>query len=144
MKRTTLCATAVLLLVFAGTLGGCPGVTDGTTQGTSLQGNWKAGAVGGTALPVDVTLTINASNRVTNISVQPQGVSVPPPVPVVAQVNGNAVSIDVTFPLNLGSLSFEGTLNAAGTVITGTITVRLNNIPGAPPEVSSAGTLTKQ
>ncbi len=142
MPRAALLGTG-LMLVLAASLGGCPQLGLGGGAATSLAGTWKIEGPNGAALPVEVTLTISAANRITNIAVQPQGISLPPPLPVVAQVNGDAVTINTTFPMNLGSFQFEGTLNGAGDEISGSLTVNVNR-PGVPATTTSAGTLVKQ
>ena len=142
MKTRTLFATG-FMLVLVMTLGGCPGLGLSATSGTSLAGTWKASGPGGTALPTNVWITFNSANRVTNIRVDPPGVDVAPPIPVVAEVNGDQVSFTADFPLGLGSLTMQGTLNAAGDTISGTITINVN-IAGAPPQTTSQGILTRQ
>ncbi len=142
MKKTTLCATG-LMLVLVLSLGGCPDLGLGGTGGTSLAGTWKVTGANGATLPTTILLTFNSANRVTNISVDPGGINMAPPIAVVAKVNGDQVSFTANFPLGLGSVSMDGTLNAAGDVIAGTISIN-TSIAGVPPQTTEQGQLVKQ
>ncbi|MEW6250053.1 MAG: hypothetical protein AB1716_05355 [Planctomycetota bacterium] len=134
-------AASALSMLLAVTVGGCPGLPGGAPA-VSLEGTWQASGPGGVTLPVNVVLTVNASNRITNLRLDPPGQNIAPPMAIVINVTGSAAEFNGTFPLGLGSISFTGTLNEAATVLNGTLTVRLN-VPGAPPEASSAAVFTK-
>jgi hypothetical protein len=133
-------AIAVGLLLLVLSLGGCP--LQGTDT-TSLAGTWKASSPE-IALPVELLLTFDATNKLTNAHLDPPGTDVQPPVTIQAVVNGSSVSFAFDFPLGLGSLSFDGTLDADKTQVTGTITLKLT-VPGvAESNQTGAAVFTKQ
>ncbi len=137
-SRAIKCAL-VLAAPLVVALPGCPSLLPTAV----VEGTWALTAQNAPNLN-ELLITFNSTGRVTHVTYQLAGgsvISVNAPVGTVT-VSGKNVSVNTTF--NGNSLTFNGTLNSANTVITGSITTHI--VVGAVTVTINNGpaTLTKQ
>ncbi len=145
MRTASMYPVVVLAGLLSIAVGGCPagGLDAQSTKaaGESLAGTWKASEAAGGAVNT-IQITIDDTNALTNIHVAPPPGDLPVAAGTLVQVNGAAVEFATDFPLGVGSMSFQGTLNAPATTMTGSLTVRTT--AGSPAEDTAPVVFVRQ
>jgi len=147
MKSLVQIKRVVLLLMLPGALigiQGCGSPAAPPVPEAVLAGSWELTTVNPSNLPKTV-LTFDSNGNLTNITYTVGGASVSQiPISGSTTVVDSTVTISETLP-NGGSISFQGTLNEAGTQATGNIVavfsvtnIFTTTLPGVP------AVLTKQ